>query len=131
MIEKLLVDENGMIPKDYKLFCFSGKVKFIQVDIDRGGDHKRNFYNSKWQKMPFELKNKSYDKNIEEPENLAEMIEVAGMLSEELAFVRVDLYSIFNKIYFGEMTFTPENNLGKFSPLKYDEIIGDYFNINF
>ena len=131
MIEKLLIDENGMIPKDYKLFCFSGEVKFIQVDIDRAGSHKRNFYNTEWQKMPFELKNKSYEKDIKEPQNLTEMIEVATILSRGLAFVRIDLYSIFNKVYFGEMTFTPENNLGKFSPKEYDEIIGSYFNINF
>ena len=35
------------------------------------------------------------------------MIKVAETLSKEFPFVRVDLYEINNKIYFGELTFSP------------------------
>ena len=32
------------------------------------------------------------------------MVQLAASLSEEFDFIRVDLYSIENKIYFGELT---------------------------
>ena len=129
MIEKLLLDEEGEVPKDYKFFSFNGKTKFIQVDIDREGDHKRNFYDSNWNKVPFELNYPSYQLDIEKPLNLNKMLEISEILSNELNFARIDLYSILNDIYFGEITFTPENNLGIFSPIEYDKILGDYLDI--
>ena len=45
--------------------------------------------------------------NIDKPINIKDMIEVAELLSESLNFARIDLYSIFNRIYFGEITLTP------------------------
>ena len=37
------------------------------------------------------------------------MLEYAKKLSNEFAFVRVDLYEIDNIVYLGELTFTPFN----------------------
>ena len=131
LIEKLLIDEAGNIPKDYKLFCFSGEVKFIQVDINRSGDHRRNFYDTKWNRISLEFNYPSSIKDVDIPNNLNEMLKIANTLSQEFAFVRIDLYSISNQIFFGEMTFTPEGSLGKFYPNKYDSIFGDFFDIDF
>ena len=36
-----LVGEN---PKDYKIFCYQGKAKCIQVDSDRFSNHMRSFF---------------------------------------------------------------------------------------
>ena len=41
-------------------------------------------------------------------------------------FVRIDLYEINEKIYFGEFTFTPDNCLGKFTN-NYDKILYDKY----
>lgn len=35
------------------------------------------------------------------------MLEIAKVLSKDIPFLRVDLYEINGKIYFGELTFTP------------------------
>ena len=80
-------------------FAFNGKVKFIQVDINRGVSHNRNFYDLNWNKMPFDLKYPSY-LNINKPENIKDMIEVAKLLSQSLNFARIDLYSILNRYLF-------------------------------
>ena len=79
--------------------------------------------------MPFELNYPGFEKNVTKPSNLNEMIEISKILSEGLPFSRIDLYSIFNNVFFGEITLTPENNLGKFSPVKYDEILGNFLAI--
>ena len=46
------------------------------------------------------------------PKNSSEMVEVARALSADFDFVRVDLYNIDGKIYFGELTCTPASGLG-------------------
>tara|TARA_Y100001970_G_scaffold224798_1_gene277200 strand:- start:81 stop:932 length:852 start_codon:yes stop_codon:yes gene_type:complete len=129
MIEKLLLDAKGEVPKDYKFFSFNGKIEFIQVDIDRGGSHKRNFYDCNWNRMPFELNYPSYEFDIEKPSRLNKMLKISENLSSGLDFARIDLYYISDKIYFGEITFTPENNLGRFYPMIYDRIWGERLKI--
>ena len=38
------------------------------------------------------------------------MLKYAKLLSQEFAFVRVDLYEINNQVFLGELTFTPMNS---------------------
>jgi hypothetical protein len=63
---------------------------------------------------------------IQSPENLEEMIEVAEQLGNGFNFVRVDLYSPNqNTVVFGEMTFAPEGGGGRFEPKEYDFLLGN------
>ena len=42
---------------------------------------------------------------LKRPENFEEMKQIAATLSKGFPHVRVDLYSVDNKTYFGELTF--------------------------
>jgi hypothetical protein len=128
LIEKLLVDEMGKIPMDYKFHCFHGKVEAIHVDIDRFTDHKRNLYDTQWNLLPFSWAYNTSHKAIAKPEVLDRMIGIAEHLSQPFMYVRVDLYLIRNKIYFGELTFHTESGWGKFTPQGFDKILGDSMN---
>lgn len=135
LIEKLILDERGLIPEDYKFQCFGGKVEFIQVDTDRFDNHKKSFYDSNWKFLPFvwctQKNNKptfEADNKINKPKNLKKMVKIAEKLSKDFDFVRVDLYFIDNKIYFGELTFTPSSGLDIFFPEKYNLIYGKKLN---
>jgi len=132
IIEKLLMDKNGEVPDDYKFHCFNGKVEFIQVDTGRFSNHKRSFFNIDWKLLPFtwcgtKNGNPSYliNNNISKPDLLKEMIGFAQKLSKNFNYVRVDLYSLDNKIYFGELTFTHGSGFESFFPNKYDAIYGE------
>jgi len=57
------------------------------------------------------------------------MLKIASILSAGLPHVRVDLYNIDGKIYFGEMTFTSFAGVSAFKPKKYDFIFGKYFKL--
>ena len=46
--EKYMADESGTQLKDYKVFCFNGEPKIIQVDFDRFKEHKKNMYDPQW-----------------------------------------------------------------------------------
>lgn len=38
---------------DYKFFCFAGKPTYIELYMDRFGNHKKAFYDMQWNRMPF------------------------------------------------------------------------------
>ncbi len=129
LVEKLLVDKDGQLPDDYKFHCFNGKMEFLQVDYDRSGNHKRNFYNEEWELLPFYWHPKvklfpRIEKKIEKPKKLNKMIECVEKLSEDFYYSRVDLYNFKNDIYFGEITFHHGSGYELFSPVEWDEKLG-------
>lgn len=105
--EKNLCDEKGLMPKDYKFFCFDGEPKCIQVISDRDSTYKSNFYDLSWKELDYVKGKRVSHTKQEKPENLEEMLIYAKKLSKGFKFVRVDLYNQNNKIIFGELTFTP------------------------
>ena len=52
------------------------------------------------------IEDKIVDDEVEKPNNIEEMLRCAMALSIGFPQVRVDLYNIRGKIYFGELTFT-------------------------
>ena len=112
---------------DYKFFCFHGEVKFFQIDSDRFTKHCRNIYDGVNNNLlPCTLTFKNC-KNITLPDNIDKMKEISESLSKQFEFVRVDLYDVNGKIYFGEFTFVHDSSNFNFEPLKYDKIIGKYW----
>lgn len=123
VVEKLLTDKSNNIPDDYKFHCFNGKVEFIQLDLERHIDHKRNLYDSEWKFIPCEWKYKN-GKQLEKPESFEKMRELAEIIAKDFIYVRVDFYSLNDVIYFGELTFHSESGLGQFNPDSYDALFG-------
>ena len=123
IIEKYM----GSNLNDYKIFCFNGVPKYILVCSNRNGNFKNtDFYDVNWNLMPFTReKHQNNPIGISKPENLNEMLLIAEKLSKDIPFVRVDLYDIKNKIYFGEMTFYPSAGFEGFSPVEWDKKLGD------
>jgi len=130
LIEQMMVDSKYGVPLDQKFFCFHGEPLFIQVDIDRFGDHRRNIYDAKWQIAPFELHYRS-GRDIPRPSRLIDMLEIARRLSSGIDFCRVDLYLLDDKdIRFGEITLYPGGGFERFFPRKWDFELGKLWNIN-
>ena len=55
------------------------------------------------------------------------MLEIAKILSEDFPFVRVDLYNVGGKIYFGELTFYPWSGYVRYCPDEFDYQLGKQF----
>lgn len=130
--EAFISQDGDSIPMDYKFFCFHGVPKLIQVDTDRFTDHGRVALFPDWSRAPFAL-NRNYTKeglNIERPDNLDEMLEICRKLSKDFKFIRVDLYSINSKIYFGELTFYHVSGYEPIYPDQYDFWLGDLLDLN-
>lgn len=127
--ERLLLDSTWGTPPDYKFFCFSGEPLFVQVDVDRFTNHRRNFFDLQWRPLPFALKYPRSTRTIPRPQNLEEMTDCARILSAQFPFVRVDLYSHEGRTLFGEMTWYPEAGTGHFSPESFDLYWGEYLQL--
>ncbi len=131
VVEQLLINEKN--PKagvnDYKIFCYAGKPEFIIVDVDRYISHKRNFYDCDWNNLHITSDCPASDREIERPENLEEMLQVASKLSEDFPYVRVDLYSVGGKVYFGELTFYPWSGYVQYTPDEADFLFGKDFEL--
>lgn len=117
--------------RDYKFFCFNGKVKCFKVDFDRFENHRANYYDSEGNIMSLGevICPPNFDKEIKMPYNLEMMKSLAEKLSESEAFLRVDFYEVNGKVYFGELTFFPASGFGKFIDDKWDEILGDWIDL--
>lgn len=130
LVEQLLLDKQGQIPKDYKFYCFKNKI-FLGVYIDRFKDTKVAFFDGKGEhsEYPFIFKEVDDPSKIEKPENFDAMIEVVKKLSQPFDYVRMDMYSVNNTIYFGEYTFTPGGGISKFKNYAKDVEWGTYWGV--
>ncbi len=113
--------------KDYKIFCFNGEPKYIQVHYDREVAHKTNVYDTEWvfQNLRFSNYPSDPDANIPKPEKLDEMLRIARVLSEGIPHIRIDLYYVNNRIYFGEMTFFHAAGFAEIDPPEFSLVLGD------
>ena len=105
--EELLESSTGEID-DYKFYCFDGYADAVLVCIDRQiGEPKFYFFDENWQLKRHNKRGKEApaDFSLPRPENLDEMFRIARLLSKGIPHLRVDLYNVDGKIYFGETTF--------------------------
>ncbi len=123
VVEKLLTDNSGDIPFDYKLHYFNGKLVFTQVDIDRQKDHKRNLYDENWNLLDVQWVYKPGN-HVEKPKLFDKMIALGEVFAKDFCYIRVDFYHVNDKIYFGELTFHAEAGIGPFVPKQFDEDFG-------
>lgn len=129
LAEQFLVDESGTELKDYKFFCFDGEVKMLYVASERGKATKFDFFDLDFNHLPFRQSYPTSKKKLAKPKNFDQMIDIARQLSQGFRHVRVDLYNVNGKIYFGELTFFNNAGLLPFQPHEWDERIGEWLKL--
>lgn len=130
IIEEYLENLDGDLP-DYKFWCFDGKVRFIELIMNRNHDPHMALLDSNWNLLPFTTG--SFPEIIslpDKPEQLSEMICISEVLSDGFPHVRVDLYLLdTGKIRFGEMTFTTSSGMLKWNPPEADLWVGEMLHL--
>ena len=123
--EAYMVDESGWELKDYKIFCFNGKADYIEVDFNRYVKHKLNPYDFDWNPLNFcDSSKNDYSADISKPARLMDMKVISEKLSQNMDFLRVDFYSIGDRIYIGELTLCPGSGFIAFEPKETDLYYG-------
>jgi hypothetical protein len=106
LVEESLLKSDGSRLYDFKYWCFGGKPELIQVDDNLIWDM-HPFYDPDWNQVDLSYRDFQPAPPIPRPGNLEEMNSIAAGLAEGFDFVRVDLYDVDGRVYFGELTFTP------------------------
>lgn len=124
--EKFMKDEESGELRDYKFFCIGGVIQMIQVDMGRFTLHTRNIYDKDWNLLDVEISfPRETEHVINKPKELDEMKSIAEKLSKGFLQVRVDLYVINHKVYFGELTFFSGAGFSKYKPREFEFALGE------
>ncbi len=110
--EEYINDGTGNLPSDYKFLCTDGEIKCILIVTDRiKTSYKLLTYNIKWEKLDYVTPHYQTNYDFEKPKNLKLMTSIAKQISQKFEFVRVDFYDLGDKIFLGELTFTPQGGI--------------------
>ena len=127
LAEQLLQDNETDTIRDYKFFCFNGKVEFLYLSegLENHKTAQLSFVSLDWKPLWFTRSDyKPFEELPQKPNNLEKMIEVAEILSKGFPHIRVDLYDVYGHIYFGELTLHTGSGFIKFTPQNADLEIG-------
>lgn len=129
--ELLPVPKDSKTLIDYKIWCLNGEPKYIWICSDRdddGGGADVMTYDLDWNAHPeYSVFNSEYrhGKLLPKPKNLDKMLEIARKLSQGFPILRVDLYNIDGKVYFGELTFTSQGGMMDFYTQEFLTMLGE------
>jgi hypothetical protein len=129
--ETYMEDTEGGELKDYKFFVFDGKVKALFIATDRYAATETcfDFFDENFNHLPFTNGHPNAAITPAKPEGLEAMIALAEKLGEGIPHVRVDLYNIGGKIYFGEITFFHWSGMKPFEPEEWDYTFGSWIRL--
>jgi len=129
VIEKLLREDDGGIPNDFRFHMFHGKCELVQVDFHTMNNLFQSYFDEKLKFFSVKKPIRLQGPKIEKPKNYKIMLELAEKLSEPFDFVRVDLYNLNGKIYFGELTHYPGSGMDKLEPNSFNFELGKHWKI--
>lgn len=113
---------------DYKILCFGGIPAYIICVGGRGTDnYYHTVYDTKWNKVDVKIGDSMSHVEVGKPAMFDEMMNIARILSEDFPTARIDLYSVGEKIQFGEITFFPWSGYMNFTPDSFDYNLGEMF----
>ena len=128
--EKYMADdsiENRGGLTDYKFYCFNGKAYKVMLCLDRNtGNTKFYSFDKQWNLLRHNKMGIAAPKDftLPKPAKMDEMFNLAERLSQDIPLLRVDLYYVNGRIYFGEMTFFPDSGLDANIIREIDELYG-------
>lgn len=124
IIEKYLENQDKQELTDYKIFCFNGEPKFIDVHSGRFAEHKRNVYDTNWNYLKDVRFKYPNSEDIEKPNVLEDLLCYARKLSKDFVHVRVDFFIVNDNIYFSEFTFANGAGFDPISPYEFELEMG-------
>lgn len=131
--EPLLSDEKVSYLRDFKFYCFNGEPKIFYITSDKGLglSTKQDFFDIKGNHI--EIQDKCYPNNPikcpDLPLNLDKMVAFCKILAKDTLHIRVDFYEVNGMLYLGEFTFFEGGGWCKFTPEKYNRILGDWIKL--
>lgn len=131
--EKYLEQEDGGAPWDYKVLCFGGVAKLIEVHAGRYSEHHtQDFYDRDWNKTGISQGGKETLSKVSVPKPICldEMLAKSEYLAKDMRHARIDWYIIGGQLLFGEITLYDGSGLESFTTYEDDLLLGSWIDIN-
>lgn len=118
--------------RDYKFFCFDGKVKalFVATERQKRDEPFFNFFDENFNSLPIKQGHPVSPNIPQKPETFEKMKIIASRLSEGFPHVRVDLYEVNGNVLFGELTFYHFGAIVPFEPNEWDYKFGEWIKLS-
>ena len=132
--EQYMEQEDGESLRDYKVLCFHGKARLIELHRFRYTEKQtQDFYDINWNKTSISQGGGFIDKSdnvFPKPVLLHLMLDLSEKLTQEMIHCRVDWYDIAGHLYFGELTFFDGSGLDPFDDENDDLLLGSWISVN-
>lgn len=117
--------------RDYKFFCFDGEPKALFVASERQNHEEPcfDFFDTDYNHLDLRCSHPLAAVPPEKPDSFDEMLKLARLLSKGFPHVRVDLYDINGKPYFGELTLYHWEGLMPFFPESWNDTFGSWLKL--
>lgn len=118
--------------RDYKFFCFDGKVKalFVATERQKRDEPFFNFFDENFNPLPIKQGHPVSPIIPEKPETFDRMKRIASRLSEGFPHIRVDLYEANGNVLFGELTLYHFGAVVPFEPRDWDYKFGEWIKLS-
>ena len=125
LVEEFFDDSGRPAPRDFKVHCFGGVPRLIQVDSGRFASHTRNWYDVSWKRLDLEWAYPQGHVADARPKCLDVMLKLARSLSHPLSYIRVDMYTDDSTVKVGELTSCPDGAKRRMWPRSAELWIGE------
>lgn len=131
LVVEELIGQPGESLVDYKFDVFDGVVRALVIHVSRFSDHRRYIFYRDMTRVDAQFVGDRLrpDEVLEKPANYERMIEAAERIAEGFDYLRVDLYSVGNDIWFGETTPYQGNATHNFKPTSWDRELGSFWTL--
>ncbi len=130
--EQYMEDEKTKELRDYKFFCFNGVPKALFVATERQNREEPyfDFFDMEFNHLEMKHGHPNAPNLPEKPKCFEEMKVIAAKLSEGYPHLRVDLYEVNGKVYFGELTLFHHTGMVNFEPASWDDTFGSWIDLS-
>ena len=115
---------------DYKFYCFNGVPKLLLIIADRFTGETKTFFDMNGTRLSIHNTEDKPNPTVCLPVHFEQMKSIAEKLAEDFRFIRIDLYELDGKIYFGEYTFFAAGGFYPFHPDEWEKKLGDWIDLN-
>ena len=129
--EELLREASGAPARDYKVLCFDGEPRMMEIILNRfTDDYSQDFYTSDWEKTDLvQDETPRSDVVLPKPEWLDEMLDLSRKLAKEHPHLRCDWYHVNGKFYIGELTLFEASGFARYTPEEWDLTMGSWITL--
>ena len=130
--EQYMEDESTKELRDYKFFCFNGvpKALFIATDRQNREEPYFDFFDMNYNHLAMRHGHPNAPVLPKKPSQFELMKQLAAKLSKGYPQLRVDLYEVNGKVYFGELTLFHHTGMVNFEPEAWDDIFGSWIDFS-